>query len=47
MLSILDIVKYLLALLTLAFLIYSAQPSEAVELLHTYDSMKGGYTGTG
>ena len=40
MLSILTIVKYLLTLLALAFLVFSAQPSEAVELLHTYDSMK-------
>ena len=40
MLSISTIVKYLLTLLALAFLVFSAQPSEAVELLHTYDSMK-------
>ena len=40
MLSISTIVKYLLTLLALAFLVFFAQPSEAVELLHTYDSMK-------
>ena len=32
--------KYILPLLALTFLVFSAQPSEAVELLHTYDSMK-------
>lgn len=32
--------KYILALLTITFLAFTAQPSEAVELLHTYDSMK-------
>jgi len=40
MLAIVIIVKYLLSLLALAFLVFSAQPSEAVEILHTYDSMK-------
>ncbi len=40
MLSISTIVKHLLTLLALAFLVFFAQPSEAVELLHTYDSMK-------
>jgi hypothetical protein len=33
-------VKYILLLLTITFLAFTAQPSEAVELLHTYDSMK-------
>ena len=33
-------VKYALTIVTLAFLVFSAQPSEAVEALHTYDSMK-------
>jgi len=33
-------VKYTLVLLTIIFLALTAQPSEAVELLHTYDSMK-------
>ena len=32
--------KYILLLLTITFLAFTAQPSEAVELLHTYDSMK-------
>ena len=32
--------KYILPLLALTFLVFSAHPSEAVELLHTYDSMK-------
>ena len=32
--------KYILPLLALTFLVFSVQPSEAVELLHTYDSMK-------
>ena len=32
--------KYTLTLLFLTILAFSAQPSEAVELLHTYDSMK-------
>ena len=32
--------KYILALLTITFLAFTAQPSEAVEVLHTYDSMK-------
>ena len=32
--------KYVLTIVALAFLVFSAQPSEAVELLHTYDSMK-------
>ena len=33
-------VKYILVMLTIIFLAFTAQPSEAVELLHTYDSMK-------
>jgi len=33
-------VKYRLVLLTIIFLAFTAQPSEAVEILHTYDSMK-------
>ena len=33
-------VKYILVLLTITFLAFTAQPSEAVEVLHTYDSMK-------
>jgi hypothetical protein len=33
-------VKYILVLLTIIFLAFTAQPSEAVEVLHTYDSMK-------
>jgi hypothetical protein len=33
-------VRYILVLLTIIFLAFTAQPSEAVELLHTYDSMK-------
>jgi len=33
-------VKYIFLFLALAFLVLSAQPSEAVEVLHTYDSMK-------
>jgi len=33
-------VKYILVLLTIIFLAFTAQPSEAVEILHTYDSMK-------
>jgi hypothetical protein len=33
-------VKYIFLLLTITFLALTAQPSEAVELLHTYDSMK-------
>jgi len=33
-------VRYTLVLLTIIFLAFTAQPSEAVELLHTYDSMK-------
>ena len=33
--------KYVLTIVALAFLVFSAQPSEAVEVLHTYDSMKG------
>ena len=32
--------KYIFLLLTITFLALTAQPSEAVELLHTYDSMK-------
>ena len=32
--------KYVLTIVALAFLVFSAQPSEAVEALHTYDSMK-------
>ena len=32
--------KYRLVLLTIIFLAFTAQPSEAVEVLHTYDSMK-------
>ena len=32
--------RYILVLLTIIFLAFTAQPSEAVELLHTYDSMK-------
>jgi hypothetical protein len=32
--------KYIFPLLALAFLVLSAQPSEAVEVLHTYNSMK-------
>ena len=32
--------KYIFPFLALAFLALSAQPSEAVEVLHTYDSMK-------
>ena len=32
--------KYILVLLTIIFLAFTAQPSEAVEVLHTYDSMK-------
>ena len=32
--------KYILVLLTIIFLAFTAQPSEAVEILHTYDSMK-------
>ena len=32
--------KYRLVLLTIIFLAFTAQPSEAVEILHTYDSMK-------
>lgn len=32
--------KYIFLFLALAFLVLSAQPSEAVEVLHTYDSMK-------
>ena len=32
--------KYILVLLTITFLAFTAQPSEAVEVLHTYDSMK-------
>ena len=32
--------RYTLVLLTIIFLAFTAQPSEAVELLHTYDSMK-------
>ena len=32
--------KYILPLLALTFLVFSAHPSEAVDLLHTYDSMK-------
>ena len=32
--------KYILPFLALAFLVILAQPSEAVEVLHTYDSMK-------
>ena len=32
--------KYILVMLTIIFLAFTAQPSEAVELLHTYDSMK-------
>ena len=32
--------KYILAILAFAFLVFSAQSSEAVEVLHTYDSMK-------
>ena len=32
--------KYILPILALTFLVFSAHPSEAVELLHTYDSMK-------
>jgi len=33
-------VKHIFLFLALAFLVLSAQPSEAVEVLHTYDSMK-------
>ena len=33
-------VKYIFVMLTIIFLAFTAQPSEAVELLHTYDSMK-------
>jgi len=33
-------VKNILAIVAFAFLVFSAQPSEAVEVLHTYDSMK-------
>jgi len=33
-------VKYILVMLTIIFLAFTAQPSEAVEVLHTYDSMK-------
>ena len=40
MLSVPQLVKYILPFLSLAFLVLSAQPSEAVEVLHTYDSMK-------
>ena len=32
--------KNILAIVAFAFLVFSAQPSEAVEVLHTYDSMK-------
>lgn len=32
--------KYILVILTIIFLAFTAQPSEAVEVLHTYDSMK-------
>ena len=32
--------KYILSLLAFALLIFTAQSSEAVEALHTYDSMK-------
>ena len=32
--------KYILPLLALTFLVFSAQPGEAVEVLHTYNSMK-------
>ena len=34
------LVKYILPILGLIFLILSAQPSEAVEILHNYDTMK-------
>ena len=32
--------KYIIVLLTIIFLAFTAQPSEAVEVLHTYNSMK-------
>jgi len=38
--AVVRVVKPILPLLALAFLVFSAQPSEAVEVLHTYDSMK-------
>ena len=38
--AVVRIVKTILPLLALAFLVFSAQPSEAVEVLHTYGSMK-------
>jgi len=38
--AVVRIVKPILPLLALAFLVFSAQPSEAVEVLHTYGSMK-------
>ena len=40
MLAIVKLVKYILAIITFAFLVFSAQSSEAVEVLHTYDSLK-------
>ena len=40
MLAMLRVVKYILTIIAFTFLVFSAQPSEAVEVLHTYDSMK-------
>jgi len=40
MLSVPQLVKYILPFLALAFLVFSAQPSEGVEVLHNYYSMK-------
>ena len=38
--AVLQLVKYILPLLALTFLVFSAQPSEGVEVLHNYYSMK-------
>ena len=38
--AVVQIMKYILPFLALAFLVFLAQPSEAVEVLHTYGSMK-------
>ena len=40
MLAMLRVVKYILTIIAFTFLVFSAQSSEAVEVLHTYDSMK-------